>query len=142
MWVIARFGVGESTLYRWRRTWQVEGRREAKPHAGGPAPRLGGAALDALKGLVAESNDRTLAEYAAGLRERAGVEASGPTVCRALERLRPAPKKNAAGRRAGPARPRGGAGRVAGRTGRHRAGAARLPGRERGRHPDDAGLRP
>src|SRR3954449_3584135 len=40
--VAALFGVGESTLYRWRRTWQVEGRREAKPHARGPAPRPGG----------------------------------------------------------------------------------------------------
>src|SRR3954447_413625 len=96
--VAALFGVGESTLYRWRRTWRVEGRREAKPHAGGPAPRLGGAALDALKGLVTEGNDRTLAEYAAGLRERAGVEASGPTVCRALRKLGLARKK----RRCGP----------------------------------------
>ena len=81
------FGVGESTLYRGQQTWRTEGRREARPHAGGPAPRLDEAALDRLKELVAEANDRTLAEYAASLRERAGVEASGPTVCRALRKL-------------------------------------------------------
>ena len=122
------FGVGESTVYRWQQAWRAEGRRQPKPHAGGPAPRLDEAALDRLKELVAEGNDCTLAEYAAGLRERAGVEASGPTVCRALKRLGLTRKKDAAGRRAGPARPRRGAGRVAGRAGRHRAGAARLPG--------------
>jgi transposase len=87
------FGVGEGTVYRWQQTWRTEGRREPKPHAGGPAPRLDGAALDRLKELVAEGNDRTLAEYAAGLRERAGVEASGPTACRALGRPALAPMR-------------------------------------------------
>jgi transposase len=125
--VAALFGVGESTLYRWRRTWQVEGRREAKPHAGGPAPRLGGAALDALKGLVTEGNDRTLAEYAAGLRERAGVEASGPTVCRALRKLGLARKKDAAGRGAGSGGRHPRAGRVDGRAGRGGAAAPCVP---------------
>jgi transposase len=126
--VAALFGVGESTLYRWRRAWRTEGRREPRPHAGGPAPRLDEAALDRLKELVAESSDRTLAEYAAGLRERAGVEASGPTVCRALRKLGLTRKKGAAGRRAGPAGPRRGAGRVAGRAGAGRPAAARVPG--------------
>src|SRR3954469_13504525 len=85
--VAALFGVGESTLYRWRRTWQVEGRPGARAPARGrgrrpargeaarrrPSAALGGAALDAMKGLVTEGNDRTPAEYAAGLRGRAGV---------------------------------------------------------------------
>jgi len=123
----ALFGVGESTLYRWRQTWRTEGRREAKPHAGGPAPRLDEAALDQLKELVAESNDRTLAEYAAGLAERAGVAVSGPTVCRALRKLGLRRKKDAARGRAGPAEARRGAGRMAGRAGPGRAAAARLP---------------
>ena len=113
------FGVGESPLYRWRQAWRTEGRREAKPHAGGPAPRLDEAALDRLKELVAEGNDRTLAEYAAELFERAEVKASGPTVCRALAKLGLTRKKGAAGRGAGPAGSRGGARRVAGRAGRH-----------------------
>ena len=125
---IARlFRVGESTLYRWRQTWRTEGRREARPHAGGPAPRLDRAALDKLEELVAEGNDRTLAEYAASLRERAGVEASGPTVCRALKKLGLTRKKGAARRRAGPGGPRPGARRVAGRAGRDRAAALGVP---------------
>src|SRR3954470_17859168 len=151
--VAALFGVGESTLYRWRQTWRSEGRREARPHAGGPAPRLDEAALDRLKELVAEANDRTLAEYAASLRERAGVEASGPTVCRALGKPGLTRKKGAAGRGAGPARAGRGPGRVAGRAGRgprrvagragrDRAAAPGVPRRVRRRHPDDPGLRP
>jgi len=111
------FGVGESTLYRWRQAWRAEGRREAKPPAGGPAPRLDEAALGRLEELVVESNDRTLAEYAASLRERAGVEASGPTVCRALKKLALTRKKDAARRRAGPTRAGRGPGGVAGRAG-------------------------
>jgi transposase len=126
---IARlFGVGESTLYRWRQTWRTEGRREARPHAGGPAPRLDEAALDTLKELVAEANDRTLVEYAAGLFERTEVKASGPTVCRALKKLGLARKKGAARRGAGAAGAGRGAGRVAGRAGRDRAPAPGVPG--------------
>src|SRR3954451_5345385 len=37
------FGVGESTLYRWRQTWRTEGRREARPRAGGDGGPRGGA---------------------------------------------------------------------------------------------------
>jgi transposase len=125
--VAALFGVGESTLYRWQQTWRVEGRREPRPHAGGPAPRLDAAARERLEEPVAEGNDRTLAEYATGLRERAGVAASGPTVCRALKKLGLAREKDASGRGAGPAGAGRGPGRVAGRVGRHRAAAARLP---------------
>ena len=110
-------GVGEGTVYRWRQTWRAEGRREAKPHAGGPAPRLDEAALDKPKEPVAGRNDRTLAEHAAGPAERAGVEASGPTVCRALKKLALTRKKDAARRRAGPTRAGRGPGGVAGRAG-------------------------
>src|SRR3954453_8340329 len=136
------FGVGESTLYRWQQTWRTEGRREARPHAGGPAPRLDEAALDRLKELAAEANDRTLAEYAAALRERAGVEASGPTVCRALRKLGLTRKKGAAGRGAGPARAGRGPRRGAGRAGRDRDAAPGGRGGVRRRPPDDPGLRP
>jgi transposase len=126
---IARlFGVGESTLYRWCQIWRTEGRREARSHAGGPAPRLDEAALDKLKELVAEANDRTLVEYAAGLFERTEVKASGPTVCRALRKLGLTRKKGAAGRGAGPTGAGRGAGRVAGRAGPGRPAAARVPG--------------
>ena len=44
------FQGAESTVYRWQQTWRSEGRREAKPHAGGPAPRLDAQALEKLRG--------------------------------------------------------------------------------------------
>ena len=124
--IAAVFQVAESTVYRWLQTWRREERREAKPHAGGPAPRLDAAALKELEAIVAEANDLSLAEYAARLLERAGVAASGPTVCRALQKLGLRRKKDAAGGRAGPARYRRGPDGLAGRTGRHRAAAAGL----------------
>lgn len=121
------FQVAESTVYRWLQTWRSEGRREAKPHAGGPAPRLDAQALEKLRAMVAEANDLSLAEYAARLSEHAGVTVSGPTVCRALQKLRLPRKKDAASHRAGPARhhrrPRG----LAGGVGRGRSTAADLP---------------
>jgi transposase len=85
--IAALFGVGESTLYRWQQHVRAEGRREAKPHRGGPAPRLDGKALDALRALVAAANALTLAEYAELLAERTGVRVSAPTLCQTLKRL-------------------------------------------------------
>lgn len=98
------FQIGETTLYRWLQAWRTDGRREAKAHAGGPAPRLDATALDKLRGMVAESNDLTLAEYAAKLADHLGVQVSGSTVCRALHKLGLPRKKDAAGARAGPTR--------------------------------------
>ena len=85
--IAALFQVGETTLYRWQQEWRTDGRREAKPHAGGPAPQLDATALDKLKDLVVASNDLTLAEHAAKLAEHVGVQVSGSTVCRALRKL-------------------------------------------------------
>ena len=82
------FQVAESLVHRWLQTWRREGRRQATPHAGGPAPRLDAQALEKLRAMVAEANDLSLAEYAARLSEHAGVTVSGPTVCRALLKLR------------------------------------------------------
>jgi transposase len=110
--------VGQSTLYRWQQAWRSEGRRAAKPHKGGPSPRLDGAALAQLKTLVAERNDLTLAEYAAELHARAKVTASGPTVCRALRKLGLVRKKEPARSRAGPAGRGRGTRRLALRAGR------------------------
>lgn len=125
--IAALFQVAESTVYRWLQTWRREGRREAKPYAGGPAPRLDPAALEKLVTIVAEANDLSLAEYAAKLLERAGVAASGPTVCRALQKLGLSRKKDAPGARAGQARhrcrPRG----LADRVGHPRSATACLP---------------
>ena len=125
--IAAVFQVAESTVYRWLQTWRAEGRCEAKPHAGGPAPRLDQAARETLAAIVAEANDLSLAEYAAKLLERAGVTASGPTVCRALQKLGLPRKKEPAGAGAGPARhPRRPDG-LAGGVGPGRSTAADLP---------------
>src|SRR6187402_2116402 len=104
--IAALFQVGETTLYRWQQEWRAEGRCRAKPHAGGPAPQLDAIALDKLKDLVAESNDLTLAE-------RARVQVSGSTVCRALRKLGLPRTKDVARARAGPARYRRGSGKLA-----------------------------
>jgi transposase len=125
--IAALFQVAESTVYRWLQTWRREGRREAKPHAGGPAPRLDEAALDKLAAIVAEANDLSLDEYAQRLRERAGVAASGPTICRALQKLGLRRKKEPAAAGAGPARHRRRPDRVAGRAGPAPAAPADLP---------------
>jgi transposase len=125
--IAKRFQVAESTVHRWLPTWRREGRRAAKPHAGGPGPRLGQAALAKLEAIVAEANDLSLAEYAARLAERAGVAASGPTVCRALRKLELPRNKDATSARAGPARCCRRADSLAGRAGQHRAATAGLP---------------
>lgn len=126
--IAALFRIGASTLYRWLETWRAEGRRAAKPHAGGPEPRLDAAALDGLQAIVAEANDLSLAEYATRLQERTGVMVSGPTVSRALKKLGLPRKKDPASAGAGPARYRRRPGGLAQRAGRHRAAAAGVPG--------------
>ena len=101
--IAALFGLGEKTLYRWQQQSRAEGRRAAKPHRGGPAPRLNGKALDALRALVAEANALTLTEYAERLAERTGLRVSGPTLCQTLKRLGLVRKKPSARRsRTGP----------------------------------------
>ena len=122
------FQVAESTVYRWLQTWRTEGRRKAKPHAGGPSPRLDAATLEKLQTIVAEANDLSLAEYAARLLERTGVTASGPTVCRALRKLGLPRKKDPARARAGSRGHRCRPHRLAGRLGRARPAAPDLPG--------------
>lgn len=97
--IAAQFRVGATTLYRWLQGWRAEGRREAKPHAGGVPPRLDSGALEKLRALVAEKHDATLAEYAARLAEQAAVKVSAPTLCRVLQKLRLTRKKKPSGPR-------------------------------------------
>src|SRR5512147_2001543 len=52
--VARRFGVCVATVYNWLRDAREEGRRMAKPHAGGSAPLLDAAALQVLRQLVTE----------------------------------------------------------------------------------------
>src|SRR5215208_6012922 len=86
--VARRFGVGLSTVYLWRQQARAEGRRCAKPHAGGRARWIDPAGEAILRALVRERNDRTLAEYAERLAaSTGGSRVSRPTLCRALRRL-------------------------------------------------------
>src|SRR3954452_17999167 len=64
---IARaYRIGERTLSGWPKLAREEGRRSPEPRRGGTRPVGGEAAT--LAALVAERNDATLAEYAAGWR--------------------------------------------------------------------------
>ena len=122
-----RFAVARSTAYRWATAARDEGRRTAKPVAGGPAPRIVGETEAALMGALDADNHLTLAECRARVAERTGVRVHPWTIGRALKRLGWTRKK------AGPARGRAGtrgrgagASSVGGRPGRggwHRAGA-------------------
>src|SRR5512135_3690449 len=55
-----RFRVSVSTVDTWWQHARSDGRRQAKPHAGGPAPTLDGHHRAVLRALVAEDNDATL----------------------------------------------------------------------------------
>ena len=85
--VAARFAVGESTVYKWCRRARETGSAAPKPHTGGGRPKVGAAGAGVLAALVAERNDRTLAELAALYAHRTGVAVSIHAVWRALRRL-------------------------------------------------------
>lgn len=68
-----RFAVGRSTAYRWAAAARDEGRREARPMHGGPAPRIRGEVEAVMLGLADRPNHLTLAEIAARLAETQGV---------------------------------------------------------------------
>jgi transposase len=96
--VAIRFRVGPSTVYLWRKQAREEGRREAKPHAGGPAPKVDEAGRDALRELVDEDNHATLAEYVERLAARTGQRISLALMCQLLQRLDRPRKKRPPGR--------------------------------------------
>ncbi len=81
-----RFAVGRSTAYRWAAAARDEGRREAKPMRGGPAPRITGEVEAAMLGLAGGPDHPGLAEIAARLAEATGVRVHLTTVHRALRR--------------------------------------------------------
>ena len=108
--VARRFAVGRSTVYRWVETAREEGRLEANPMHGGPPPAIRGESETALKRLVGTDHHLTLAEYRDRLAEEIGVRVHPWTLGRALKRLGLTRKKeDAACRRAGRGRDRGGA---------------------------------
>jgi transposase len=141
--IAQRFGVGLSTVYLWRQQARAEGRRCAKPHAGGRTLGIDAAGEAILRALVSERNDRTLDEYREQLAARSGrARVSRPTLCRALRRFGLWRKKDAARQRAGPRRhPRGTGGLLRADPAARPQGAG-LHRRDRHHHSDDPPLRP
>jgi transposase len=117
-----RYRVGERTVYRWLAEAHHEGRRAAKPHAGGPRPVVAGTE-DILHELATgpATRDATLAEQVELYKARTGRKLSPSTLCRAFQRQRLTRKKDSARGRAGSGGDPGRAGGV------RRAGAGARP---------------
>lgn len=94
--IACRFSISESILHIWRRAQREEGRVEAKPHSGGPAPKLNAVEDAWLREAVAHKNDSTLEEYGIQLAEATGTKVSIATLSRRMKRLGLRRKKNAA----------------------------------------------
>jgi transposase len=105
--IARRFRVCPATVCNWIRQARQEGRRCPKPHRGGPVGRLGSHDLVLLRGLVAETNDAYLDQYAERLFALTGKRVSRPVMCRTLQRLKLTVKKRRSGRpsRRGPRLP-------------------------------------
>ena len=105
--IARRFRVCPATVCNWIRQARQEGRRCPKPHRGGPVGRLGSHDLVLLRGLVAETNDAYLDQYAERLFALTGKQVSRPVMCRTLQRLKLTVKKRRSGRlsRSGPRSP-------------------------------------
>jgi transposase len=102
--VAAQFRVGLSTVYLWRKQAREDGRRAAKPHAGGPAPKVTAEGHDVIRALVEEDSHATLAEYVERFARRTGQTISQPGVD---VRTPPAAGPAAQKRRSGPRSRRG-----------------------------------
>jgi transposase len=87
-------GVSRSFVSKLLRRYRDEGTLSAKPRGGNRPPALAAADLAALRGMVRERPDATLAELCRLLAERRGVRVRTWTVCRALARLGLPPKKS------------------------------------------------
>ena len=83
------FGVSTAWVRRLLQRRRETGSLAAKPHAGGPPPKMSPQRRKRLAVLVTEQPDATLAE----LRDRLGAGVHLSTVGRALARLRLAVKK-------------------------------------------------
>src|ERR687894_2987465 len=87
------FGVGVSTIKRWRRRRHETGSVAARPRPGRPR-RVGPEAEAALIAQVRATPDGTLAEHCATWAATTGVRLSRATMARALRRVGWPLKKN------------------------------------------------
>ena len=87
-WTRRRAGsrVGRSTAYRWVAALRDEGRREAKPARGGPAPRITGEVEATMLDLAGSPKPLPLAEITSRLAGAHDMRVHLTTVHRALRR--------------------------------------------------------
>ncbi len=90
------FGVGTSTITRWRQQRRDTGHVAPKPRAGRP-PRIGPAEAAGLRRQVAQQPDATLAAHCAHWAAGQGVHLSVATMSRAIRRLGITLKKSSPG---------------------------------------------
>src|SRR5215813_9586157 len=93
------FGVHESFVYKLLRQKRERGDIAPLPHGGGAQAKLNEDQLMILSGLVAESPDATLDELRERMKIKTRVEASAPTISRALQSLGLSRKKRLSERR-------------------------------------------
>ena len=96
--IAAQFRVGESTIYDWLKRRRETGQVAPLQQRHGPLPKVRGEAEAALRQLVEADNDRTLAEYADRLAERAKVRLGPSAMHQTLARLGITRKKRRSGR--------------------------------------------
>lgn len=80
------FGVGTSTITRWRQQRRDTGSLAPKPRPGRP-PVIGPDQADPLRTQVARHPDATLAEHCTHWASRQGIGVSVATMSRAIRRL-------------------------------------------------------
>ncbi len=100
-----RFGVGTSTITRWRQRQHATGTVVPTPRSGRP-PAIGPDQADALRAQVAQQPDATLAMHLAQWERERGIRVNVATMSRTIRRLGITRKKRP------PRRLAGGAGRV------------------------------
>lgn len=95
------FGVGTSTITRWRQRRAATGAAAPLPRAGRP-PRIGPAQAAALRRQVSRHADATLADHCAQWQQELDVTVSVATMSRAIRRLGITLKKSPDRDRTGP----------------------------------------
>lgn len=87
------FGVGTSSISRWRALDRDMGSVEPKAHAGGRERLISDEQLPTLRAIVEERNDATLPELREAFRKKTRTDVSCSTISRALSRLNLSRKK-------------------------------------------------
>ena len=94
-----RFGVGEATVKRLKRTFRETGSVRPKPHGGGMPRRITQEQEPLVEALVLQHPDWSEDMYAEYLAECHGIKASAVTVGRVIRRLGYSVKKSPSSRR-------------------------------------------